>query len=346
MVKEGSIASLLVKVPWKMTDCQIEVEELEIVLSPRRVSDLPITDEADFTREDSGKCTTSSHEKTKEENTRSGLGSVSLNVHEGVKTIAKIVNLILSSFHVRLKNLIVAFEPSSEADDKTYRAEPLRTLVLRVAFTEFGTCVSKNTSGASIAESQSLLGMDRLTNFIKFKDAVVEFLEMIDIENQPQFSSFLGKSLNEKSPSGRTTRILSGSADGFSGQLNLTIPWKNGCLDIHKLDADISFNPVKLSLQPSTIIWFISVWESLKEATNDGSSIRGKVIDSSYYKCRRRGHSTTEENLSPNFDHLCLQETVSDSLFPEVNVIHNWVPSINMQNHLDVDPDYDARFAI
>ncbi|CAA6656458.1 unnamed protein product [Spirodela intermedia] len=272
-VKEGTILSLSIKVPWKMKNCQIEVEDLELVIAPCRDSRLPTDKDLVF---------------------------CSLDVHEGVKTIAKIVKWFLTSFNVTIRNLIVAFDPCSESDDSSSHMN----LVLRIAEMEYGTRVSEDAN----LQPNSLLGIAKLTNFIKFHGAVIEFLKMDETcssETSTSENSFKG------SPSGSTSPVFTGAAGGFSGILNLSIPWKNGSLDISKVDADITLDPVELLLQPSTMKWIMISWESLKKVDKDGRNHVNLSNTDTVHPVRTTGTVRPDNN----------RKTSSEGVFPPV-LIH------------------------
>ncbi|XP_058075569.1 autophagy-related protein 2-like, partial [Magnolia sinica] len=350
IVKEGSIGSLIVTIPWKVKSCQIEVEELELVLAPRVGSNLPAdTDELLLDR-DGKKSVSNGLEKVESEMDHGSAASVSPDVHEGVKTIAKMVKWLLTSFHVKIKNLIFAFDPCSEKYEK--RSKPQRLLVLRIPETEYGTCVSEEASPISDSGADSFLGMSRLTTFVKFRGAIIDLLQMDNVGNQSPHTTASGTAFNEKYtgslPSG-TTPILTGEIGGFSGMLKLSMPWKNGSLDIRKVDADVSIDPMQLRLQPSTINWIICLWECLKNAGMDEcpknvgmderSNLHHRATDSALLNSTSCYQSFTlatgrvtpsSEKFSSGFCSPTGQETATDALLPGTHVIPHWVPfSIN-----------------
>ncbi|RZS00135.1 hypothetical protein BHM03_00029786 [Ensete ventricosum] len=97
-------------------NCEIEVDELELVLGPFSESNIPPTD-ADCSplSHDGQQRTSTNVDKIEPGPSQDHYSSIPVDVHEGVKTIAKIVKWILTSFHVRLKGIIVAFDPRSVA---------------------------------------------------------------------------------------------------------------------------------------------------------------------------------------------------------------------------------------
>ncbi|KAK1297389.1 hypothetical protein QJS10_CPB15g00827 [Acorus calamus] len=296
IIKEGSIGSLSVRIPWKVKNCQIEVEELEIVLSPCDVAAHDESCSPSCDGEYPG-CNRSARHESGMTQGSVGLGSVSTDIHEGVKTIAKLVKWFLTSFNVKIKNLIVALDLSLEMDKEILTSHP--TLVLRIAETEYGTCVLEDPNSVINPRCDNILGIAKLTNFIKFRGVVVEFLQMDEINDDQQHSSSSENTLSQcrmkSSPfHGTITPILNGPSGGFSGTLNLSIPWKNGSLDIHKVDADISIEPLEIKLQPRTIKWMICLWDSLKIASRDGrGNMHCKASDSVYLNAKSQFHSST-----------------------------------------------------
>lgn len=364
-VKEGSIGSLLVKIPWKLANCEIEVDGLELVLIPCKRSSSPAEDDHTMRGQDCQQSAVNGVEKVQYETTCGSAVSASLDVHEGVKTIAKMVKWLLTSFHIKVKNLIVAFEPCLERDDE--KAKSHRTLVLRVIEIEYGTCVSEDTSTLAVPRVDSFLGMTRLTNFVKFQGAVVELLQMNDVDDQfplPCTSATTFTDIHtEGTPLGSTTPILTGGTGGFSGTLKLSIPWKNGSLDISKVDADVSIDPIEFRLQPSTIDWIICLWEHLIDAGVEGKREihHHKTVDSaciysaSYSQSFTRGSNLAATSKvipsckknSHGSCYLSSEALETDASLPGAHVIPDWVPfSINRSQKNgaegEAEPDYGA----
>ncbi|CAA7392036.1 unnamed protein product [Spirodela intermedia] len=336
-VKEGTILSLSIKVPWKMKNCQIEVEDLELVIAPCRDSRLPTDKDVCFLSDDEKESQKNTPEKLDRRVSSGSLSSASLDVHEGVKTIAKIVKWFLTSFNVTIRNLIVAFDPCSESDDSSSH----RNLVLRIAEMEYGTRVSDDAN----LQPNSLLGIAKLTNFIKFHGAVIEFLKMDETcssETSTSENSFKG------SPSGSTSPVFTGAAGGFSGILNLSIPWKNGSLDISKVDADITLDPVELLLQPSTMKWIMISWESLKKVDKDGRNHVNLSNTDTVHPVRTTGTVRPDNNRKTSSEGVfssCIDSQMNqgsdlcDSPSPPY-IIQNWVTSDSLKGPAELEGDY------
>ncbi|KAF9603872.1 hypothetical protein IFM89_038130 [Coptis chinensis] len=355
ILKEGSIGSLLAKLPWKVSNCQIEVDELELVFVPWVSSH---SSGAAETSDLIGGCkqqVSPGSGKLEHEMVNNSSTPISLDVHEGVKTIAKMVKWLLTSFHIKVKKLIVAYDPYS---DKLKPTGPHRALVLRIREMEYGTCVSEDANKRSNSRVDSLLGLSRLTNFVKFQGAIVEFLQMDDVENQTQTPTF------SQCPMGsfpsETTPILTGEGGGFSGHLKLSIPWRNGSLDIHKVDADLSVDPMKIRLQPSTITWILCFWHSLKNVEQD---IQGHMHENStnsvYFSSTSQFHystpgssviaidrgSTSSGHFAGGYFSQTSQETQRDALLRGSHVIPDWVAlstNLNQTDGAEAEPDLSA----
>ncbi|KAF5444049.1 hypothetical protein F2P56_036553, partial [Juglans regia] len=361
IIREGSIGSLLVKMPWKGEDCLVEIDELELVLAPCLKNDSPAGSETWSSVQDGNNGLHSDSKKLAHDSVDDTAKPISGDVHEGVKTIAKLVKRLLTSFHVRIKKLIVAFDPYLE-DEKNMGIRT--TLVLRILETECGTCVSEdaNSNGGTIVES--FLGISQLTNFVKFQEAVLELLR-IDGDNNKESSpcvsgTSFGDYFSGGSPLNTTTPVVTGKKGGFSGNVKLSIPWKNGSLDIHKVDADVHIDPVELRLQPSTIKWLLLSWGTLKKLDEDcegqmhHNPTNSFNINAASY-CNSStpvstGHVTDKAMLScgassMDTSTLHLQDSVSENFLPGSHVISDWVPfSIpkNQKDGIEEEIDFGA----
>ncbi|KHG30101.1 Autophagy-related protein 2 [Gossypium arboreum] len=338
VIKEGSIGSLLVKMPWKGKGCQVEVDELELLLAPCSEDHLTSADQTCSSNDDGNDYNYT--DLGKFSNEMAGSSRNPDNVHEGVKTIAKMVKWFLTSFNVKIKKLIVAFDPSLEKGEKLGFH---RTLVLRISEIECGTCVSEDSGLGDEGRDHSFLGISQLTNFVKFHGAALELLQMEDVDNKSCASHTSGMTfsgLQSCSPSNAAIRILSGKGGGFSGNLKLSIPWKNGSLDIRKVDADVSIDPVELRFQPSIIKWFLLSWETCKKFDKVENSMHYETADSIYLNSNSQFQSPAHasamavidevvENhgrFSADCNSLRVQESVDEVLLPGSRFIPNWVP--------------------
>ncbi|XP_021672427.2 autophagy-related protein 2 isoform X2 [Hevea brasiliensis] len=338
IVKEGSIGSLSVKMPWKSKGFQVELDELELVLAlapcPRNQS--PAGDENDGFDQDSNidmQSEGGSHGHDMMDNSAKSSSTV---VHEGVKTIAKVVKWFLTSFHVNVKKLIIAFEPDS-GDEKKVGCQ--KTLVLRISEAECGACVSEDAKSNSDISVESFLGISQLTNFIKFQGGVVELLKMDDVDNETCSPCPAGSSSGElfsgHCPS-NATPILTGSKGGFSGNLKLNIPWKNGSLDIRKVDANISIDPVELRCQPSAIKWLLVSWETYLDKEMQSNSTDNVDLNSASHFCSSTSipAMVAPDNVIPDhgsffsaFYSLTMQESTSEAMLAGSHLIPDWVPN-------------------
>ncbi|GFP84564.1 hypothetical protein PHJA_000600300 [Phtheirospermum japonicum] len=285
-VKEGSVGSLTVTMPWKDGGCRVEVDELEIVLAPRKVK--VHRDEFE----------TSDHSKN----------------GNRVKTIAKMVKWLLTSFHVKIKKLIVAFDPLLEEENKKGLD---RILVLRISEAECGTHISEDASC-------------RLTNFVKFQGAVLELLHVDGIAET---------TIGNCCSSGNMTTVISGENGGFSGNLKLSLPWKNGSLDIRKVDADLHIEPLELRLQPSSVRCFIFMWDLFKGVSEE-------IEDPGHHE-PSDGFSAPSSCMRPSDDSFATNSCVMEkepvhSLLSESHLISDWV-SRSSKDRNEEEPDFGAR---
>uniref|UniRef100_A0A1J3HLH3 Autophagy-related protein 2 n=1 Tax=Noccaea caerulescens TaxID=107243 RepID=A0A1J3HLH3_NOCCA len=328
LIKEGSIGSLLVKMPWKTNGCQVEIDELELVLAPRLESNASSSNEA----------STSTSNREDSNNIRLGLGkhenemlvnaanSASIDVHEGVKTVAKIVKWFLTSFHVKIKNLIIAFDPDFGKEQK--EAGPRPTLVLRMTEIECG--ISEDRVSTNEVSPDSFLGINRLANCVKFEGAVVELLNMDDDDN--------GENTCGKKTSNDVTLIMTGEGGGFSGSLNLSIPWRNGSLDIRKVDADICIDPVELRFQPSTIRWFLRLWKTFISFRSDCCP----SVSHSDSSTDSPGIPITVMVTPPATPSLSGGQEVEPDNTPALQFIPDWFPSSFSKKEEDGEVDIGA----
>ncbi|KAJ0983592.1 hypothetical protein J5N97_011847 [Dioscorea zingiberensis] len=169
-------------------------------------------------------------------------------------------------------------------------------------------------------------------DYLNQKGVVVEFLQMDNIDNQSQVHGDLSTSFSEwyagSSPSCCTVTILTVSpGGGFSGKMNVSIPWKNGSVDFCKVDADISVNPMEVSIQKDTIMWIIA-FDSL------GSSV--------LLFCQTRQHQEEEAFLRIPVQQV-LKILIQKVCFLCANVIQNWVPlSLPQEMQVGLESDYGA----
>ncbi|XP_031260319.1 autophagy-related protein 2 isoform X2 [Pistacia vera] len=352
-IKEGSIGSLLVKMPWKDKGCQVEVDELEIVLAPCQ-------DKYEFGAGDES-CSTSQDGSRSMQWDSGQFGhdmgeNVSKpscgDVHEGVKMIANMVKWFLTSFHVRIKKLIVAYDPCLEKDENKVGSNV--TLVFRISEIECGTCIAEDASLNGDASAENFLGISRLTNFVKFQGAVLELLRMDDVGQQTGSSCTSGMPFTDvvsnRSPSNVRTSIMTWKRGGFSGNIKLSIPWKNGSLDIRKVDVDVCVDPIELKFQPSTIKWFLVSWETYKKFDKDRRvHMIHKSSDSVYFNASSHFYSSPSVSslvapdkmvpihgsYSSNLSSLNGQDSVTETTLPGSHLILDWVPHPVNKNQKD-----------
>ncbi|RLM55797.1 autophagy-related protein 2 [Panicum miliaceum] len=332
MLKEGSIKSLIVRFTGS---CEIVVEELELVLAPSVASEV-----ADVHTECSVSGSTSDTQtsvKTQryESDSNQCSTSASRDVDEGVKRIANAVKWFLTSFNIKLKNVYVVFDPQTSLDSML--PENNRSLVFRIKELEFGT----------------QLGLFKLNNFLTFHEAVIEFLKMDDVDTLLQNDPFRG--VADISSHHSTTAVLTGPIGGFSGKLNLSIPWNKGCLNFEKIDADVSVDSLELRLQISSIRWIMNVWDSLQRKPVDEQSCAHNAADIFISSSRSAFCTPTLSTLKSSSDSVianseCLahstfsqsrQGKIQESFLTRAHVITDWMEPAAREDQGDPDSDCD-----
>ena len=339
VVKEGSMGYLLVKMPWSGKGCEVEVNELELVVSPCTDRISPSGDETCGSDNNDDHRIKYSSTRTENEMADDALKSTSMDVHEGVKTIAKMIKWLLTSFHVKIANIIVAFDPSLEDVEK--KTECHHALVLRISEIQCGTSLSEDGDS-----NVDVLGISQLTNFVKFHGAVLEFLKIDNEDNQLSSPPVLG---SKKA----TCSIMTGEQGGFGGNVKLSIPWKNGSLDICKVDADVYVDPIVLRFQPSTVKWLLHSWETFKNTgkASTNNNLRGSSQLSCHSPASVPVMDATSEtitghgSLPADCSSLTQPESPTEDLHPAPHLISDWVPFSTHISHKDSiqELDFGAR---
>ncbi|KAI4367619.1 hypothetical protein MLD38_023335 [Melastoma candidum] len=354
-IKEGSIGSLLVKMPRKGKGCEVEVDEVEFVLSPR-VGAISSDGSASCSPgQENGPDSGVDQRRLYGEMKENSVAPSSGDVHEGVKTIAKMVKWLLTSFSVTIKKVIIAFDPHIGESSGEFADH--RTMIFRVSEIACGTFVSEDVQLQGDTSVSNVLGISCLTNYVTFQGAVLELLYSDDIDRQTAHARASGResdeSRSELRPERATVPVVVGKRSGFSGNIRLNIPWNNGYLDIRKVDAEVSIDPIELKFQPNTIKWLLLTWKTINSWNKDGEvSMQSNFADArSSSLCR---------SLSPTKG-PCSDESIPfDNGFPtrlsledqavareEVqlpNLISDWVPfSASVADH-DLAESLDQFF--
>ncbi|XP_051219150.1 autophagy-related protein 2 [Lolium perenne] len=331
MVKEGSIKSLLVKFPLQLKSCEIVVEDLELVLAPSVPSEVPPVDaECSVSGNSSG--TQTSVNTNRNESDKHCSTSASRDVDEGVKRIANAVKWFLTNFKIKFKNTYIVFDPHTSLDNKV--SEYNRSLVFRVKEIEFGTNLSTD-------------GLVKLNNFVTFHEAVIEFLKMDHVDVLLQNNS--DRAAADISSGHSTTSVLTGPIGGFSGTLNLSIPWSNGCLNLKKIDADVSVDSLELLLQISSIQWFIYVLDSLHRNQGEHNSAHNTADMSLNTSRSALNASKSVMANKEDLDQIALsqnrQDKYQDSFLTKAHVIQDWIPELVVHEDQG-EPDSDCDESI
>jgi autophagy-related protein 2 len=210
-----------------------------------------------------------------------------------------------------------------------------RSLVFRVKEIEFGTNLSTD-------------GLVKLNNFVTFHEAVIEFLKMDDVDVLLQ--NDLDRATADISSGQSTTAVLTGPIGGFSGTLNLSIPWSNGCLNLQKIDADVSVDSLELLLQISSIRWFMHVLDSLHRNQCEHNCAHN-TADNMSLNTSRSALSASKSVMASreDSDQTALsqsrQDKYQDSFLTKAHVIQDWIPELVVhEDQGDPDSDCDERF--
>ncbi|GJN00076.1 hypothetical protein PR202_ga17231 [Eleusine coracana subsp. coracana] len=341
MLKEGSIKSLLVRFPLPVKSCEIVVEELELVLAPSVAREVVPRDAECSISGSTNDIHTSARTQRNESDSNQCSTSTSRDVDEGVKRIANAVKWFLTSFNIKLKNVYVVFDPQTTLDNTVLDSN--RSLVFRIKEAEFGTLLSTD-------------GLVKLNNFVTFDEAVIEFLKMDAVDALLQ--NDLDRGTTDILGGHSTTAVLTGPIGGFSGKLNLSIPWSNGRLNLEKIDADVSVDSLELRLQISSIRWIMNVWDSLQSKPVDEQNCAYSVADMSTNSFRSAFCSSasssskldsdcfmaTKEHLAHSTFSQSKEDKFQDSFLTRAHVITDWMLPVA---HEDIGyPDSDCDDSI
>jgi autophagy-related protein 2 len=339
MLKEGSIRSLLVRFPLPVKSCEIVVEELELVLAPSVAGEVVPVDTECCVSGSTSDIESSVRTQRNDFDSNQCSISTSRDVDVGVKRIANAVKWFLTSFNIKLKNVYVVFDPRTSLDDTVLESN--RSLVFRIKEAEFGTLLSTD-------------GLVKLNNFVSFNEAVIEFLKMDDVDALLQNDPDSGTT--DILTGHSTTAVLTGPIGGFSGKLNLSIPWSNGHLNLEKIDADLSVDSLELWLQTSSVRWIMNVWDSLQSKPLDEQNCACSAADmstnsfrsnlcssaSSFLKLDSDSVIATKEHFAHSMFSQSKEDKIQDSFLTRAHVITDW-----MVAHEDLgypDSDCDERF--
>ncbi|CAI9104344.1 OLC1v1002993C1 [Oldenlandia corymbosa var. corymbosa] len=354
IVKEGSIGSLMLTLPWRGDGCGIVVDELELVIAPCGENVFCDGSETCTSAQENNSYANHVSGRAEKEVATDSLRSTSVEVHEGVKTIANMVKWLLSSFQVTVKKLIVAFDPCT-IEKKSSKF--CRTLVLRIAEVQCGTSISEDAHLIN-GDRDNIIGLSRLTNFVKFQGAVLEFLQIDDVQEQAAYASdtTFSEWFSHCCQSTAMTPIITGKDGGFSGSLKLSIPWQNGSLDIRQVDADAYVDPLKLYFQPSTALCIMYLWRIFKDTGSSGvCQMLSKTTDSVCDNAASTYHSTMQAPDSLNSDVVvhgndksvlkCSSFVAEDcrpkALLSESHLISDWIGR-SQKDTTYVEPDFGA----
>ncbi|EPS59643.1 hypothetical protein M569_15162, partial [Genlisea aurea] len=323
MVKEGTIGFLKLAMPWEEGGCRIELDEVEVVFAPRVAK--AQCDELETCPQSKNDECGNSLEKPDDGASSSRVANSIAEVHDGVKTIARLVKWILTSFHVNIRGLIVAFDPCiAGGSEKGFD----RVLVLRISEAECGTEICDDALSGSFGTLQNFLGLGQLTNFLRFRGAILESLLCDGLDNLSSIDS----------STGNMATLISGKQGGFSGSLKLSLPWKNGTLDTSKVDVNLHIEPLELRIEPSTIRFFIFVWNLFK-CQGHAYSVPSHVPTPSSFM--HRPDQEPESIKGFGSKSYSVPKEHCNFLLSESHLIYDWV-SRKQEERIEEEPDFAA----
>ncbi|BBN15299.1 autophagy-related protein 2 [Marchantia polymorpha subsp. ruderalis] len=271
-IKEGIVGSVKARIPLRvLTDesCMIELEDLKLVVIPRPSSQngaddslaasgieaVRFVDSQDYLGGDGdGYCQSA------------GGGGAYLGVDDGVRMIAQMVERILLNLRVKVTNLVIVFEEQNLASGNgtceheqdrrksSHRSSVFHSiLVVRVPRLEYGVEtappeVDDTGKGSNEVEPNMLVKV------VKFEGATVEVADVLKVKVSRDVEEE-SITMDHSQPSflRKPVKILDGDLDGITGTIQLSVPWKDGTVDVPKFHADIMIGTVKLKASPHEI---------------------------------------------------------------------------------------------
>ncbi|KAH9314281.1 hypothetical protein KI387_022908, partial [Taxus chinensis] len=360
-VKEGFVNSISIKIPWKVPidKCEVELEELELVLVPQTEVKTSECAEECSTSEVNSKASSSRSAPERVKGSRiHEKGALSYpGVHDGVQMIAKKVESLLLGLRVKIKNLVVAYEEGTETSGTEYGFESIcqsqSILVLRVPEIEYGTGVNGSSCENAYVHPNDSRSATMLMPFIKFHGATVDLYDVPSMDAQTEKLRHIAALLTGSVAGNRfcdnLVPIIDENDGGFSGSVQLNVPWKSGCMDVPKIDAEIHFDPVTLRLQLSTIERLILLFHSLRGCRDTDShpiidlNNKGQNPGIDYdelYHCPSESvmnegmFSSCAESFS-NIPASMMEEIAKSTLFPDSMFISNWVQRADLEESID-----------
>jgi autophagy-related protein 2 len=344
-LREGSLRSVTLKLEWSVPpQIKIELDGVELVFVPRKSAKKCETEKKQTTDHIEDSIESQNLESVDSDSGGLGYGGAYtyLPVQEGVRVVANLVESLLLGMHISVKNAIVAFQGAPKASQNKYSM-----LVLRFSYSEYSISYSSDQGGTQngkglLADGASLL----LTNSISFEKMSLELLDIVNDENESS-TSVAGNGR----VFGQPASILQDDED-LSGCIQLSVPWKNGCLDILKLDADISISNINLQFTWHQIQQLMTVINSYGELNKDADIVCRQGCDGSEgiwnkdFLSMSRGHSDgmfTKEISA--CDPAMLQSKLSRStILPGTKLISDWVHWVDPDKFNDEETMSEADF--
>ena len=345
-LKEGSLRSVTLKLQWSVPPrIKIELDGVELVFVPQKTAKKCETEKKKAADHIDDSFETQYLGSVDSDSGGLGYGGAYtyVPVQEGVRVVANLVESLLLGMHISVRNAIVAFQGVPETSQFKHSM-----LLLRFSYSEYNINYSSNQESTQNEKGPFSSGATLLlTNSISFEKMSLELLDIIDDGNEISVSiAGSGRVF------GQPVSILQNDED-LSGCIKLSVPWKNGCLDILKLDADISISNINLQF----------TWHQIQQLVTVISSY-GECNTHADLKCRQGcdgdegSHSMDYLSISkeydddkvmkeiPCYDPAMFQNKISRStILPGTKVISDWVHWMDPEKFNDEETMSEADFA-
>ncbi|KAJ7546728.1 hypothetical protein O6H91_08G051700 [Diphasiastrum complanatum] len=285
IVKEGSIGSVTVKIPWKVMvaePCEVELDELELVVTPHDAIDAGEAGALDTdSAVDIGHRELEHFDEEADKSGSVGAGGFSyLGVDDGVRMIARMVERVLLDLRVKVRNLVIlignsldtSFSLGGPSKEHTIGNASHGMLVFHVAHLDYGfdTHFSQNEAAAdSLMEPAAITKVVNFTGVsAKFTDVALEDLQF-EVSQACSSPSQVGEFLSD------CVTILEGENGGASGTVQLTIPWRNDHQNVPKVEVGVSISPLNFRVSLNELHHLIALACSYESRGNAGTPVTG-----------------------------------------------------------------------
>ncbi|KAL2619934.1 hypothetical protein R1flu_000139 [Riccia fluitans] len=362
-IKTGVVGSIKAKIPWRvLTDesCVIELEDLKLVVVPRPSSGDSKKDTSAAPSTEKVRFVDSQDYLAAESDGYAqgvGGGGAYMGVDDGVRVIAQMVERILLNLRIKVANLIIVFEEQdlepSDGNGVSVIGNGGRafysTLLVRVPRMEYGveTAVPEmedNAKGSTEGEPNMLVKV------VKFEGATVEVADVLNVGlgSKDRFENSTAPSSSSKLCSTREpVKILEGDHGGIYGTIQLSVPWKDGTVDVPKFHADLVISYLQLKVSPQEIYQLSSlvraftsvggtgletasfvpvVGTSAHSAVSFGDMPKRNYVAASAEKSRDI-HRSISESVSATSGGVLEATSPNNSFLPLSRFISNWMYS-------------------